>query len=46
MMGRPISNNPKINDIKVRVDNETHDKLLQYCEKNGVSKAEAIRKGH
>ena len=40
----PISNNPKINDIKVRVDNETHDKLLQYCEKNGVSKAEAIRK--
>lgn len=43
-MGRPTSNNPKINDIKVRIDNKMHEKLLKYCEKNGVSKAEAIRK--
>lgn len=43
-MGRPPSSNPKQHDIKVRVDNHTHEKLLKYCEVNGVSKAEAIRK--
>lgn len=43
-MGRPISNNPKKNDIKVRVDDKTHERLLKYCEDNKISKAEAIRK--
>lgn len=43
-MGRPPSNNPKQNDIKVRVDNQTHEKLLKYCEANGITKAEAVRK--
>lgn len=43
-MGRPLSSNPKQNDIKVRVDDQTHEKLLKYCEDNGISKAEAIRK--
>lgn len=42
-MGRPPSRNPKQNDIKVRVDDQTHEKLLKYCEANGISKAEAIR---
>ena len=42
-MGRPPSSNPKQNDIKVRVDDQTHEKLMRYCEANGVSKAEAIR---
>lgn len=42
-MGRPPSNNPKQNDIKVRVDNQTHEKLLKYCAEKGVTKAEAIR---
>ena len=43
-MGRPPSSNPKCNDIKVRVDNQTHEKLLKYCKKNGIGKAEAIRR--
>lgn len=43
-MGRPPSSNPKQNDIKVRVDDQTHEKILKYCEANGISKAEAIRK--
>lgn len=42
-MGRPLSDNPKNNDIKVRVDNETHKKLLDYCKVNNITKAEAIR---
>lgn len=44
-MGRPKSGNPKDNDVKVRLDNETHKKLLEYCEQNNITKAEAIRKG-
>lgn len=43
-MGRPPSSNPKQNDLKVRVDDQTHEKLLKYCEANGISKATAIRK--
>lgn len=42
-MGRPIIGEPKSNDIKVRVDNAMHNALLKYCEKNGITKAEAIR---
>jgi predicted DNA-binding protein len=43
--GRPVVGNPKVNDIKVRLDDETHEKLLEYCKENGITKAEAIRKG-
>lgn len=44
-MGRPKSKNPKDNDVKVRLDNETYIKLLEYCEYHNVTKAEAIRQG-
>lgn len=43
--GRPKSENPKSNDIKVRLDDNTHKKLLIYCAEHNISKAEAIRKG-
>lgn len=42
--GRPKIERPLSNDIKVRLDDELHGRLLEYCEKNNVSKAEAIRK--
>lgn len=32
-------------DVKVRIDHDTHEKLLQYCKEQGVTKAEAIRQG-
>ncbi|MFN1845043.1 hypothetical protein ACK2FW_19740 [Clostridioides difficile] len=32
-MGRPVVGSPKVNDIKVRVDNETNEKLEEYCKK-------------
>lgn len=35
---------PKTNDVKVRLDDSTHQKLLEYCEKNNITKAEVIRK--
>lgn len=43
--GRPKSDNPKSNDIKVRLDDATHNKLLSYCNEHQITKAEAIRQG-
>lgn len=43
--GRPKSDNPLKIDLKVRIDEETNRKLLQYCEDHKISRTEAIRKG-
>lgn len=43
--GRPKADNPLAIDLKVRLDSDTNQKLLAYCEKNNVTKAEAIRQG-
>lgn len=43
--GRPVIGNPKVNDIKVRLDDVTHERLLRYCEEHNLNKAEAIRRG-
>lgn len=42
--GRPTDCR-KDHDVKVRLDNATHEKLLIYCQENGITKAEAIRRG-
>lgn len=42
--GRPTDCR-KDHDIKVRIDDNTHQSLLKYCEKNNITKAEAIRRG-
>lgn len=44
-IGRPVIGKPKTNDIKVRIDDDTLKKLLDYCEVNKITKAEAIRQG-
>lgn len=41
--GRPIIGGKKDIDVKVRFDKDTHDKLLSYCEKKGITRTEAIR---
>lgn len=43
--GRPKAENPKNNDIKVRVDDETLRRLDEYCEIHHIVRAEAIRQG-
>lgn len=43
--GRPKADNPKSNDIKVRLDDETKRKLDEYCEAHNITRAEAIRQG-
>lgn len=42
--GRPKLERPLSNDIKVRLDDELHNRLLKYCKQNDTSKAETIRK--
>lgn len=44
-MGRPKSENPKRNDVKVRLDDATLIRLEKYCIEHSITKAEAIRKG-
>lgn len=44
-MGRPKSDNPKNIDLKVRIDKATNEKLMSYCEANGIKRAEAVRRG-
>lgn len=43
--GRPKSEHPKDVDVKVRFDKDLHEKLMQYCEKHNITRAEAIRRG-
>ena len=43
--GRPKSDNPLNIDLKVRIDEETNRKLLQYCVDHKISRTEAIRQG-
>lgn len=42
--GRP-TNNPKSERVTVRLDNESSEILNQYCEQEGVERAEAVRRG-
>lgn len=44
-MGRPKSDNPKIFDVKVRVDKKTNERLIKYAEKHNITRTEVIRKG-
>lgn len=43
--GRPKINNPKSNDVKVRLDDKTTNELDKYCIENNITRAEAIRRG-
>lgn len=43
--GRPKEENPKNVDVKIRIDEETNSRLMQYCKKHSITRAEAIRQG-
>ena len=43
--GRPKAENPKSNDLKVRIDQATMQRLDAYCKEHGITRAEAIRQG-
>lgn len=44
-MGRPKSEKPKEIDLKVRIDDETNNRLLEYAKGKGLTKAEVVRQG-
>lgn len=44
-MGRPKAENPKSIRYSIRLDVETERKLEEYCDKHGITKGEAIRRG-
>ena len=43
--GRPKIDNPKSISLKIRIDADTHQALLQYCKDNKLTKAAAVRQG-
>lgn len=43
--GRPKVSNPKSNDVKVRLDDNTTSELDKYCVEHNITRAEAIRRG-
>lgn len=43
--GRPKVDNPKSNDVKVRLDDNTTKELDNYCFEHKMTRAEAIRIG-
>lgn len=44
-MGRPKSNNPKILEVKARVDKNTYEELLKYCLNTGKTRTDVVREG-
>ncbi len=43
--GRPKADKPKDIRYSIRLDAETEQRLIDYCEKHNITKGEAIRQG-
>lgn len=43
--GRPPVENPKTVKYSIRLDVETERRLVAYCERAGITKGEAFRRG-
>ena len=43
--GRPKSVNPKIIEVKARIDSETNLKLIEFCKNNNMSRTDVVRLG-
>lgn len=43
--GRPKTKNPKTIEVKARIDEETNERLVAYCEKHSLTKTEVVRNG-
>ncbi|AWX97001.1 TPA: CopG family transcriptional regulator [Streptococcus suis] len=45
-MGRPLKSDKPLNvEVKIRIDEDTNQRLLDYAERNNLAKTEVIRKG-
>lgn len=43
--GRPPVDNPKTVKYSIRLDEETERRLVSYCDRVGITKGEAFRRG-
>lgn len=43
--GRPKAENPKAIEVKARIDEETNDRLNEYCRENNKTRTEVVRQG-
>ncbi len=43
--GRPKSKKPLTIEVKARIDTDTNKKLLKYCNDNGITRTDVVRKG-
>ncbi len=43
--GRPKADRPKDIRYSIRLDAETEQRLIDYCEEHNITKGEAIRQG-
>ena len=43
--GRPRKENAKTDKVTICLDKTTREKLNQYCERENVSRSEAVRRG-
>lgn len=43
--GRPKSENPKVIEVKARVDQETSNRLQAYCKKHSKTITTVVREG-
>lgn len=43
--GRPVSENPKDYILRVRMDEQTLQQLVECCEAENLSRSEVVRKG-
>lgn len=45
-MGRPLKSAKPLNvDIKIRIDEETNQRLKDYASRHGISRTDVVRKG-
>lgn len=43
--GRPKAEKPLSIEVKARIDIDTNKKLVSYCNKNGMTRTDVVRKG-
>lgn len=43
--GRPKAENPLTIEVKARIDLETNEKLVKYCQDNNKTRTDVVREG-
>lgn len=43
--GRPKAENPLTIEVKARIDAETNEQLIKYCNENNVTRTDVVREG-